>query len=166
MNNALKKVKKWLSFILTALLVVFLFGVIFIRLGFASLSSSFFLELGAVLLITIQTRFWWWSNTEEKVLSSDEIKTTKKEYYKNVDTIITDSNDFGEYVKILNIENKDNYIQNRIGSITVDNIRLNIIDKILKRNKLEKYNRFYFKILRNADKLREIRASEITSYWI
>lgn len=144
--------------------MIFLFGVIFIRLGFVELSTAFFLELGAVLLITIQTRLWWWSNSEDKRLAEPDIKDVKKQYYVNVDHIVKDVNDFEEYTKILNIENRDNYVRNKMGSRKPENMKLNFIDKkILKRTQLEKYNALYFKLQRKADKLREIRASEITS---
>jgi hypothetical protein len=115
-------------------------------------------------MLTIQVRVWWWNNTEEKRLKDDDIKQAKENYYKNLDDTVTDRQDFDDFIIVLNEENRQNYISNKLGSRNKDNIKLNLIDKyILKRSQLEKYNALYFRILRKADKLKKIKSGEITS---
>ena len=68
MKNPIKRIKEWLAFILTLLVVVFLFGIIFIELGITAPTPSFYVELSIVVILTVMMKIWWYDYTEEKRL--------------------------------------------------------------------------------------------------
>ena len=116
MKVTIKTVKQWLAFILTFLVAVTLFGIIFIKTGIVKPTPSFFLEVGIVLLLSVLMKVWWYDYTEERRLSEDDLKQEKIDYFKIVDQVILDTNHFEKYVVILNQENREHYIKNKIGS--------------------------------------------------
>lgn len=171
MKTTMKTIKQWLAFILTALVVVFLFGIIFIVTDLVKPTPSFFLELAAVLTLTILMKTWWYDFAEDKRLSEEDIEQEKEKYFKIVDETIKDSNDLDKFLIILNKENRDNFIKNKIGCRTATNLgKKNWLLCVLhpswkKLTKEEigqiRYNNLYFKIQRKADKLRQVKSEEI-----
>lgn len=171
MKNPIKTIKNWLSFILTALVFVALFGVIFIKSGLVTPSASFFTELGIVLALTFLMKIWWYDYSEDKRLNEEDIRREKEHYFELVDKNIKDSNDLDKYLVLLNKENHQHYVENKIGSRTARNMAKKNWWICLwhkdwkKKTDLEigqiRYDKLYFKCQRKADKLRKIKSEEI-----
>ena len=170
-NNLMKTIKNWLAFAVTILLLVVLFGIIFISLDLATPGPSFFLELGVIVLLTFLMRVFWYDFAEDKRLNEDDLLKEKEKYFKILDEIVTDTNDLDSYLVILNQENREHYIRNKIGSRTARNLAKktwwiclwNPSYKKLTETEIGqmRYNKLYFKCQRKADKLKQIKSEEI-----
>lgn len=170
-KNPMKIIKQWLSAILTALVVGVLFSVIFIKGGFISPSPEFFKELLIVCCLTLMMKIWWYDFAEDKRLSEDDIDTAKKKYFEVVDEHIEDSEEFDKFLKILNKENREHYINNKIGSRTAKRLAIknwwiclwHPSYKKLSKEEIGniRYDKLYYKCQRKADKLREVKSEEI-----
>ena len=122
MKITIKEIKQWLAFILTAFVVITLFGLIFIKTGIVQPSPSFFMELGIVLLLSVLMKIWWYDYTEERRLAEEDIRLEKEKYFTILDKSVQDVNDLDNYLVILNQENKDHFVKNKIGSRTPKNL--------------------------------------------
>lgn len=171
MKNQMKIIKQWLAAILTGLVMVTLFGIIFIKTDLVTPTPTFFLELGAVLGLTLMMKMFWYDYAEDKRLSEQDIKDEKDKYYKIVDDNVEDSNDLEKYLIILNQENKDRFVSNKIGCRTPKNLAKknwwicfwHPSYRKLSENEIGfiRYNKIYFRCMRKADKLRPIKSEEI-----
>lgn len=171
MKVTIKTIKQWLAFILTFLVAITLFGLIFIKTGIVQPSPSFFLEVSIVLLLSVLMKVWWYDYTEERRLSEDDLKDEKKNYFKIVDEVITDTNHFEKYVDILNQENREHFIKNKIGSRTPKKLSEVTWWHYLWHPKWKKltpevignirYSKLYYRIQRRADKLKPIKSEHI-----
>lgn len=171
MKVTIKTVKQWLAFILTFLVAVTLFGIIFIKTGIVQPSASFFLELAIVLLLSVLMKVWWYDYTEERRLSEEDLKKEKKDYFEFVDRIVVDTNEFEKYLVILNNENREHYIKNKIGSRSPKKLsEINWWHKLWHPSwkKLQpdvigeiRYAKLYYRIQRKADKLKPIKSEHI-----
>ena len=171
MKNPMKLVKQFLSVILTVLVVGVLFSVIFIKGGFVQPSPTFFKELIIVCALTLMMKIWWYDFAEDRRLGEDDIKNAKDKYFKMVDDNIEDSSDLDKFLVVLNKENRDHFITNKLGCRTIKNLskktfwlclfhpryRKMTAEEIGK----ERYDELYYKIQRKADKLRQIKSEEI-----
>ena len=170
-KNPMKVIKQWLSAILTALVVGVLFTVIFIEGGFVTPSPAFFKELLIVCALTLMMKIWWYDFAEDKRLNEDDIKTEKDNYFTIVDEVVTDSDELDKYLKILNQENRDHYIKNKLGSRTPARLAkktwwiclLNPSYKKMTAQEIGavRYDKLYYKYQRKADNLRQIKSEEI-----
>ena len=170
-TTLIKTIKNWLAFIITVLLLVVLFGIIFVTLDLVSPGPSFFLELGIIIILTILMRFFWYDFAEDKRLNEEDLLLERDNYFKMIDEIVEDTNDLDKYLEILNQENRDHYIKNKIGSRTPKTMAkktkwlcfLHPSYKKLSENEIGiiRYNALYFKIQRKADRLRPIKSDEI-----
>lgn len=171
MKVTIKAVKRWLAFILTFLVAVTLFGIIFIKTGIVQPTPDFFLEVTIVLLLSVLMKVWWYDYTEERRLSEDDIKQEKTNYFNIVDKTITDTNEFEKYLVILNKENREHYIKNKIGSRSPKKLSEVTWWHYLwhpEWKKLDKdtigeirYAKLYYKIQRKADGLKPIKSEHI-----
>jgi hypothetical protein len=171
MKNPMKTIKQWLSAILTMLVVGVLFSVIFIEGGFVQPSPAFFKELLIVCCLTLMMKIWWYDFAEDKRLSEKDIKDEKDSYFDMVDEVVTDSDDLEKYLKILNKENRDHYVSNKVGCRTAKNLAVKNWwiclwhPEYKKMTKEEigqvRYDKLYYKCLRKADRLRQIKSEEI-----
>lgn len=169
--NWTKAIKNWLAFGITVLLLVVLFGVIFVTLDLATPGPSFFLELGIIVVLTFLMRFFWYDFAEDRRLNEDDLLQERDKYFKMVDEVVKDTNDLDEYLVLLNQENREHYIKNKIGCRTAKNLAKknkwlcfwHPSYKELTANEIGeiRYNKLYFKIQRRADKLRPIKSDEI-----
>lgn len=170
-KNLISIVKNWLAFGVTILLLIVLFGIIFITLGLAQPGPSFFLELGVIAALSFTMRVIWYDLAEDKRLSEEDILSERANYLKIVDSAILDTNDFDEYLVVLNQENKEHYIKNKLGSRTPSRLAKKTKFMCLihpsYRNKTKeeigqiRYDKLLYKIQRKADKLRVIKSEEI-----
>ena len=171
MKVTIKAVKQWLAFILTFLVALTLFAIIFIKAGIVQPTANFFLELSIVLLLSVLMKVWWYDYTEEKRLSEDDLKQEKTDYFKIVDTVILDTNDFEKYLVILNNENREHFIKNKIGSRSPKKLsEINwwhyLWHPSWKKLDTEtigniRYSKLYYRIQRKADKLKPIKSEHI-----
>lgn len=171
MKVTIKAVKRWLAFILTFLVAITLFGIIFIKTGIVQPTPDFFLEVTIVLLLSVLMKVWWYDYTEERRLSEDDIKQEKTTYFNIVDKIITDTNEFEKYLVILNKENREHYIKNKIGSrspkklseVTWWHYLWHPAWKKLDKDSIGeiRYAKLYYKIQRKADRLKPIKSEHI-----
>ena len=171
MKLTIKAIKQWLAFILTAFVVITLFGLIFIKTGIVQPSASLFMELGIVLLLSVLMKIWWYDYTEEKRLSEQDIKDEKDKYFTILDEAVTDVNDLDKYLVILNQENRDHYVKNKIGSRTEKTLAEKKWWMIIFHWKWKKltpeqignirYCKLYYRVLRKADKLKPIKSEQI-----
>ena len=170
-KNPMKTIKQWLSAILTALVVGVLFSVIFIDGGFITPSPAFFRELLIVCALTLMMKIWWYDFAEDKRLNEDDIREKKDKYFAMVDENIKDSDELDDYLKILNKENREHYIANKIGSRTAKRLAVKNWwiclwhPEYKKMTKEEvgqiRYDKLYYKCQRKADRLREVKSEEI-----
>lgn len=170
-KNPMKTIKQWLSAILTALVVGVLFSVIFIDGGFITPSPAFFRELLIVCALTLMMKIWWYDFAEDKRLNEEDIKLAKDKYFTMVDENIKDSDELDDYLKILNKENREHYVSNKIGSRTAKRLAVKNwwiclwhpeYKKMTKEEiGLVRYDKLYYKYQRKADKLREVKSEEI-----
>ena len=72
MKVTIKTIKQWLAFILTFLVALTLFAIIFIKAGIVQPSPNFFLELSIVLLLSVLMKVWWVVN---QIMSEDMLKS-------------------------------------------------------------------------------------------
>lgn len=171
MKVTIKAVKQWLAFILTFLVAVTLFGLIFIKTGIVQPSPSFFMEVGIVLLLSVLMKVWWYDYTEERRLAEEDLKEEKKNYFTIVDNVITDTNHFEKYVDILNQENREHFIKNKVGSrspkklseVTWWHYLWHPSWKKLTPEQIGqiRYSNLYYRIQRKADKLKPIKSEHI-----
>lgn len=171
MKITIKAVKRTLAFILTFLVALTLFAVIFIKAGIVKPSPNFFLELFIVLTLSVLMKVWWYDYTEERRLAEDDLKDEKTNYFKIVDEVITDTNDFEKYLVLLNQENREHFIKNKIGSRSPKKLsEINWWHKLWHPawKKLDadvvgniRYSRLYYKIQRKADRLKPIKSEHI-----
>lgn len=171
MKVTIKTIKQWLAFILTFLVALTLFAVIFIKAGIVQPSPNFFLELFIVLLLSVLMKVWWYDYAEERRLAEDDLKQEKISYFKIVDEVIKDTNDFEKYLVILNQENREHYIKNKIGSRTAKKLSevnwwVLLWHPYWKKLDAEtigniRYAKLYYKIQRKADKLKPIKSEHI-----
>lgn len=170
-NNLMTTIKNWLAFGVTILLLVVLFGIIFISLDLATPGPSFFLELGVVVCLSFIMRMFWYDYAEEKRLSETDILTERDKYFNIVDSVVEDSNDLDKYLVVLNQENRDHFIKNKIGSRTAANMAKKTFWLCLFHPRYRKlteeeigtirYNKLYFRVQRKADKLKQIKSEDI-----
>jgi hypothetical protein len=170
-KNPMKTIKQWLSAILTVLVVGVLFSVIFIEGGFVQPSPAFFKELLIVCCLTLMMKIWWYDFAEDKRLSEQDIKDEKDNYFNIVDEVITDSDDLEKYLKILNKENREHYISNKLGSRTAKTLAVKNwwiclwhpeYKKMTKEEiGQDRYDKLYYRCQRKADNLRQIKSEEI-----
>ena len=170
-KNPMKLIKQWLSAILTALVVGVLFSVIFIEGGFITPSPAFFKELLIVCCLTLMMKIWWYDFAEDKRLNESDIAEEKQKYFDIVDTVIKDSDELDDYLKILNKENREHFINNKIGSRTAKRLAVKNWwiclwhPEYKKMTKDEigqvRYDKLYYKCQRKADKLRQVKSEEI-----
>lgn len=170
-KNPIKLIKQWLATLLTLAVALTLFGVIFVRIDLITLSASFFLELSIVVALTLMMKVWWYNYGEDKRLNEKDIKDAKEHYFKLVDTNVKDTNDLEKYLVLLNKENREHYISNKMGCRTIKNLSkkskflcfLHPSYKKLTEDEIGqiRYNKLYFKYQRKADKLRPIKSEEI-----
>ena len=170
-KNPMKTIKQWLSAILTVLVVGVLFSVIFIEGGFVQPSPAFFKELLIVCCLTLMMKIWWYDFAEDKRLSEQDIKDEKDNYFNIVDEVVTDSDDLEKFLKILNKENREHYISNKLGSRTAKTLSVKNwwiclwhpeYKKMTKEEiGQDRYDKLYYKCQRKADNLRQIKSEEI-----
>lgn len=171
MKITIKAIKQWLAFILTAFVVITLFGLIFIKTGIVQPSASFFMELGIVLLLSVLMKIWWYDYTEERRLAEEDIRLEKEQYFTILDKSVQDVNDLDNYLVILNQENKDHFVKNKIGSRTPKNLAEKkwwLIMFHWSWRKLTpeeigniRYSKLYYRTLRKADRLKPIKSEQI-----
>lgn len=167
----IKTIKQWLASLLTVFVIGTLFGVIFIRTEIVQPTPEFFLELTIVLGLTLMMKIWWYDFAEDKRLNDDDIKKAQEDYFTMVDKHITDSNDLEQYLAMLNQENKDHYVANKMGCRTAKNLAkknwwIHLWHPSWKKLTKEeigqlRYSKLYFKYQRRADKIRPIKSEEI-----
>jgi amino acid permease len=170
-KNPMKIIKQWLSAILTALVVGVLFAVIFIEGGFVTPSPTFFKELLIVCCLTFMMKLWWYDYAEDKRLNEQDIADEKKNYFKIVDDTILDIDELDAYLKILNQENREHYIKNKLGSRTAKTLAIknwfvclfHPSWRALTKEEIGhvRYDKLYYRIQRRADNLREVKSEEI-----
>lgn len=170
-TNIMKIVKNWLAFAVTILLLVVLFGIIFISLDLATPGPAFFLELGIIVCLTFLMRAFWYDFAEDKRLAEQDLIDEKDNYFKLLDNTVQDTNDLDDYLILLNQENRNNYIKNKIGSRNIKTMSKKTFwlklfhphyrKMTLEEIGIERYNKLYFKYQRKADKLRQIKSEEI-----
>lgn len=172
-NNLMKTIKNWLAFGITILLLVVLFGIIFVNLDLATPGPSFFLELGVVIGLSFTMRLFWYDYAEEKRLGENDIVEKRDKYFKILDEVVKDSNDLDKFLIILNQENREHFIKNKMGSRTAKTLAVKnkwicfwhpSYKKLTKAEiGLLRYDKLYIKCQRKADKLKPIKSEDIMS---
>ena len=170
-NNMMKTIRNWLAFGVTVILLVVLFGIIFISLDLVTPGPSFFLELSVIIGLNFTMRVFWYDFAEEKRLSEQDISDAREVYFKIIDDVIEDSNDLDKFLVILNQENKTHYIKNKIGSRNPKNMAVknkwicfwHPSYKNLTKEEIGqvRYDKLYFKYQRKADKIKPIKSEDI-----
>lgn len=148
MKNLFKNVKQLISIASTILIIIVLFGIIFVKLDLAEPGPTFFLELAAICVLVITIKFNWYNWAEDKRSKEEDIKEAERTYDENVDKEITDIPDFEKFLVILNKENREHYVQNKLKNRTPKNCP--------KYNQLkEKYERLALK------RVKEIKSCDV-----
>lgn len=148
MKNLFKNIKQLISIASTLLIVIVLFGIIFVRLDLVEPSPTFFLELAAICVLVVTVKYNWYNWAEDKRSKESDIKEALTIYDDNVDKEITDIADFEKFLKELNKENREHYVLKKLKNRTPKNCP--------KYNKLkEKYERLAMK------RVKEIKACDV-----
>lgn len=116
-------IKKWLSTVVTGLLLIVLFGIIFIQLELVELSSGFFLELGITASLITIIRIFWYNDGEDRAIRAADIKLLKTDYSTLVKTTIKSYEDLETFIKELNEENRQNWVFHKLKGRTKDNYK-------------------------------------------
>lgn len=114
-------IKRWLSGVLTGLLVVVLFGIIFVRLELATLDDTFFTELGIVAALTAIVRVMWYDEGEDKAFGEEDTKKLKSDYAKLIDTKIQSQESLERFVDKLNKDNREKWVLAKLRGRTEKN---------------------------------------------
>lgn len=170
-NNAIRILKNWLAFGVTVLLLVVLFGIIFVTLDLVTPGPSFFLELGVIVCLTFVMRIFWYDFAEDKRLNEQDILDEKARYFTILDATVKDTNDLDTYLVLLNKENKENYVRNKVGSRTAKSLSkktwwICLWHPTYKKLTPEeigivRYENLVQKYKLKSDKLRQIKSEEI-----
>lgn len=121
MKNLYKTLTKYLAIGVTVLIAVVLFGFIFVTMGWAEPGPEFFIELGGIAILVIIIRITWYNWAEEQKLKDEELKKSIDTYDAYADKEITDTYDFEKFLVLLNKENRDNYVLNKLKGRTAKN---------------------------------------------
>ena len=70
----------------------------------------------------LMMKIWWYDFAEDRRLGEDDIKNAKDKYFKMVDDNIEDSSDLDKFLVVLNKENRDHFITNKLGCRTIKNL--------------------------------------------
>lgn len=148
-TKVFKDFRKYVGLFLTTLLIIALFGIIFVVLGIGDISqTSFWLELGAVFLITTQARLYWSDFYEKKTLEEDvKIVLAKENYNKRLDELDIDVYKFESFLNDLNEENRTYFYKNNTRHLTRENCK--------------NYDKMIIKYKKERDKLRPITSGDI-----
>ena len=113
--------KQILSIAVTVLVIIVLFGIIFVKLDIVEPTPTFFLELSAIISLIIVVKLNWYNWAQDKRIKEDDIIKATSEYDSYADKEITDIYDFEKFLKTLNKENRENYVKNKLKNRTKDN---------------------------------------------
>jgi hypothetical protein len=114
-------IKKWLSTVITVLLLFVLFGLIFVKLELVELTDRFFLELAIVMTLTTTVRLFWYNEGEDRAINDESIKELKSNYSALVTSTITSQEDLDKFVDDLNIKNRAAWVFVKLKGKTKDN---------------------------------------------
>lgn len=115
------KFKQWLASIVTILMVVVLFGIIFVQLDIAEPTPTFFIEIAIIAALMAVVRFFWYNDGESKAADEEAIVAAKNAYGVRVSEVIQSQEDFEVYLEYLNAENRRLWIQNKLRGKTEKN---------------------------------------------
>lgn len=139
----MKNLKKWLSTIITILLLVVLFGVIFVPLDFVEVTDpKFYIELALVSVLLIIIKITWYDNVEEARLNESDIKDAKEAYDDMVEREVTDVNDFENFLPELDEENQTKLVTYLMGKKTPESLGKIKYNKLVRRYRREAYKLF------------------------
>lgn len=114
-------VKKWLSTIITILLLFVLFGLIFVKLEIVELTKTFFLELTIVIALTTIIRFFWYNEGEERAMGENQLIAMKQSYKDLVDVTITSQENLDIFIDDLNKQNRTAWVTRQLKGKTPKN---------------------------------------------
>ena len=95
----IKIIKKWLSAIITALMMVILFGLIFIILDFSDPSPALTLELALITLLIVMIRIIWYGAGEDKAAEDPTLKANKITYSNLIETGDLNQDDLEDFLE-------------------------------------------------------------------
>lgn len=133
------KIKQWLAAIATGVMFIILFGIIFVRLGIVTPKPTLYVEILIVTALGGTTRFFWYSDGEDRAAREEFIVKAKEAYGALVDSKIISQEDFSEYLKYLNYENRKMWILSKLKGRTKDNCE--DYDKIYNKLVIKSYKR-------------------------
>lgn len=143
----------------TILILTVLFGVIFIRLGLARPSETFFMEIAIISGFVTYIKLFWHSYVEALANKDEGIVKLKRTYDDLVEKEIIDIYDFEIFLPTLDQENYDAYVEKALKGKTPENYNGKFL-KIFPRN----YNKLYNKLVKRAHKrVRKIKSIEVRS---
>lgn len=122
-KNTVQTIKSFLAFVITVLTAVVLFGIIFVSLGLATPSPAFFLELGGVVLLTLEMKIFWYDWAENKRYEDDDIKKAKGIYDDNVSKEVKDITHLEKFLTTLDEQNREDFVKHKLGIRTKDNTK-------------------------------------------
>lgn len=165
------KFKQWfvrgLGLLTTCLSIVLIYLILFKEGHLQKITIAVLVEFFVVISLTISTKFFWYTSTEDSVRSSEEYLTKRNVVVKTITDTVEDARDFDEFIEIENDVNYNKYVSNRCKSMTVENYKLSIFDKlhqlIYKKDKAFYMIRYMLSVERRANKLHKLSGSCIRS---
>lgn len=112
----IKLIKKWLSTIITALMMVILFGLIFIILDFSDPSPALTMELALITMLIVLVRMIWYGAGEDKASEDATLKQNKIEYSNLITNGNLEQEDLDDFLEELNIENRNAWVKSKLGN--------------------------------------------------
>ena len=128
----IKTIKKWLSSLLTGLMIVVLFGIIFIILEFSDPSPAITLELALITCLVVSVRIIWYSAGEDKASEDLTIKANKAAYRDLIEKGDLDQEELEDFLEELNVENRNLWVKSKLGNKTPKNYMYKLIMDTIK----------------------------------
>lgn len=163
------KFKSWivrsLGILNTALSLALIYLILFKDGKIQPISAATAIEFVIVITLAISTKFFWYTSTESDIRLSDDYNSKRRSVGTLIEEEIEDARDFDKFIDNENLENYNRYVTNRCGSLTVDNYKLSIRDKIhklfYKKDKAYYVRRYIISVERKASKIHKLSGANI-----
>ena len=130
--------------------------------------SSAVIEFCIITGLAIYCKIFWYKSCENKVRTSEGYLKDKQALADEVDEVITDAYDFDKFIDVENTLNYNRYMISKCKTITPDNYKLSLADKLYRlfhrkiaTTKSFFYQRYVAKCERKATKINQLSASRI-----
>lgn len=149
------QIRKIISISILTLLMVVLFGLIFLPLNLVERTPEYWFEVMVVIGLLVISKINSSNYIEATVKNSTEIKEANTAYDKFVEENVKDVDELNEFVKVLDEENKKKYIKAKLKNYTEENYERKHIFMP------KTFEKFKNRIIEKSEKIRPINDLEV-----